>query len=191
MLFDALRPRRRSGSFTANPLGDPSQRSYYLSHWPPLLTNSNASCRSEKLTAIVPPHSIRSTTWKGRPAATGTAPNIACQRRSSRAGPDSMDAVKLDVPPPTLFGLRRGRLCLRVEPALLDRRVRRLRSTACSLSDSIRPAIFRTCRRYRCLVLGPPGPVRRLGGPRSWSAPRPRIPRRNHEAVARSIEWLQ
>src|SRR6202008_3376541 len=35
---------------------------------PPLLTNSNASCTSEKLTGIVPPQSIRSRTWIGRPA---------------------------------------------------------------------------------------------------------------------------
>src|SRR5271167_3119696 len=95
---------------------------------PPLLTNANASCRSEKLTAIVPPHSIRSTTWKGRPHAIGTVPNIACQRRSARAVPDSTDAVKLDAPPPQRYlDCGRGRLCLRVEPALLDRRVRRLR----------------------------------------------------------------
>src|SRR5580704_12183674 len=35
---------------------------------PPLLTNSNASCTSEKLTGIVPPQSICSRTWIGRPA---------------------------------------------------------------------------------------------------------------------------
>jgi hypothetical protein len=39
-----------------------------FSPMPPLLTNSNASCRSEKLTAIVPPQSSRPTTWTRRPA---------------------------------------------------------------------------------------------------------------------------
>src|SRR6516162_8460465 len=34
---------------------------------PPLLTNSKASCRSEKLTGIVPPQEYWSTTWKGCP----------------------------------------------------------------------------------------------------------------------------
>src|SRR5215831_12849610 len=44
---------------------------------PPLLTNSNASCRSEKLTAIVPPQSSCSKTCKRHPDASGAAPNIA------------------------------------------------------------------------------------------------------------------
>src|SRR5262249_41908499 len=41
---------------------------------PPLLTNSNASCRSEKLTPIVPPQCSCSTTCKQRPQARATRP---------------------------------------------------------------------------------------------------------------------
>ena len=43
----------------------------------PLLTNSKASCRSEKLTAIVPPQSSCSKTCKRHSDASGAAPNIA------------------------------------------------------------------------------------------------------------------